>query len=135
MANASDYLEQQIFNHIFRDDTFSKPSTIAIGLTLDIPSDDGSYTEIPDANGYARYPNASGDAVWGAHNNTSSNSIDFEFDTATGDWGTASGVIITDNAGWGAGNVLFHGALTTPRNIQNGDTFKFSTGNLDITIA
>lgn len=134
MANASDYLEQQIFNHIFRDDTFSKPANIYIGLTSDVPSDDGSYTELPDANGYARYPNASGDATWATHSNTSSNQVEFAFPTATGDWGTASGVIITDSATHSGGNVLMHGELTTPKNIENGDTFRFSAGDLDITI-
>lgn len=137
MANASDYLEQQIYNHIFRDDTFSKPTTIAIGLTLDIPTDDGSYTEVADSNGYARYPNASGDSVWDAMTapGSGANTVEFAFDAATGDWGTVSGVIITDDATHEGGNVLMHGALTSPRNVQNGDTFKFSASNLEISIS
>lgn len=135
MANASNYLEQQIFNHIFRDDTFTKPSNIYIGLTTDVPSDDGSYTEMPDANGYARYANASGDATWSAHSDTASNLVEFSFPQATGDWGVASGVIITDSATHSAGNVLLHGELTTPKTIQNGDTFKFGIGDLDVVIS
>ena len=135
MANASDYLEQQIFNHIFRDDTFTKPSNIYIGLTQDVPLDDGTYTEMPDANGYARYANASGDATWAAHSDTSSNLVEFAFPQAAGDWGTASGVIITDSATHSAGNVLMQGALTTPKLIENGDTFRFSIGDLDISVS
>ena len=34
-----------------------------------------------------------------------------------------------------AGNVLFHGALTTPRIVLDGDTFKFNAGDIDITLA
>ena len=137
MANASDYLEQQIYNHIFRDDTFSKPSNIFIGLTSDVPLDDGSYTEIADANGYARYTLVSGDARWTAHgtDGPGSNAVDFEFDVATGDWGVVSGVIITDSQTHSAGNVLLHGELTSSKTVENGDTFKFSAGNLDISIA
>jgi hypothetical protein len=136
MANASDYLEQQIYNHIFRDDTFSKPSTIAIGLTLDIPTDDGSYTEVPNANGYARYPNASGDSVWSimAAPGSGTNDIEFAFPAATADWGTVSGVIITDDETYNGGNVLMHGTLGSPRNVQTGDTFKFAISSIDVSV-
>lgn len=137
MANASNYLEQQVYNHIFRDDTFSKPSNIFIGLTTDIPKDDGTYTEVADANGYARYAQVSGDSRWAAHGTTGpgSNDVEFSFNQATGDWGTVSGVIITDSETHSAGNVLLHGALTTPKIVENGDTFKFAVGALDVTIA
>ena len=138
MANASDYLEQQIYNHIFRGDTFTKPTSVFIGLTLDVPLDDGTYTEVPDAYGYARYANASGDAVWDAMaaDGIGENLTAFAFASAVGgDWGLASGVIITDSASWGAGNVLLHGELTSPKTIENGDTFQFSAGSLVVTIA
>ena len=136
MANASDYLEQAIYNHLFRDDTFAKPTSIYIGLTLDVPLDDGTYTEVANANNYARYVNASGDSVWDAMSapGSGANTVEFAFGQATGDWGTVSGVVITDSATHSAGNVLLHGALTSPRNVQNGDTFKFSVGSLGISI-
>ena len=53
--------------------------------------------------------------------------------TATGDWGMVSGVIVSDHAS--AGNILLHGSLTTPRDVKNGDVFKFNAGDLDITFA
>ena len=136
MASASDYLEQQIYNHIFRDDTFAKPSTIAIALTLDVPTDDGSYTEVANVGGYARYANASGDAVWSAMTapGSGTNDIEFAFPVATADWGMVSGVVITDNATYNGGNVLMHGTLASPRNVQTGDTFKFRAGNIDVSI-
>lgn len=134
MANASDYLEQQIFNHIFREDTFTKPASVFIGLTKDVPLDDGTYDEI-DGVGYTRYANASGDAVWSVHTDTASNDIEFEFPQAGGDWGEVSGVIITDSATPGGGNVFLHGELTVTKNVQSGDTFKFAAGDLDVTIA
>lgn len=136
MTSTSDYLEQQIFNHIFRSDTFSKPTTIAIGLCPSPPSDAG-YTELTNSgNSYARIPNASGNGVWGTHGTggPGSNSVELSFPTATADWGWISGVIITDSNTYNAGNLLLHGALTTPKFVQNGDTFKFAIGDLDITI-
>jgi hypothetical protein len=137
MANASDYLEQQIYNHIFRGDTFAKPTNIFIGLTLDVPQDDGTYTEVADANGYARYVSVSGDNRWTVHgvDGPGSNSAEFVFDTATGDWGLVSGVIITDSQTHSGGNVLIHGELTTAKLVENGDAFRFSIGDLDVTVS
>jgi hypothetical protein len=134
MANASDYLEQQIFNHIFRNDTFSKPGNVFIGLTKDVPLDDGTYTEI-DGTAYARYAGASGDAIWGVHSDTASNSVEFSFPTAGSNWGVVSGVVITDAQAPSGGNVLLHGELTSPKTVETGDVFRFGVGDLDITIA
>jgi hypothetical protein len=33
------------------------------------------------------------------------------------------------------GNMLWHGALTTSRTVNDGDTLTFSTGNIDLTLA
>lgn len=137
MANASDYLEQAIYNHIFRNATFAKPNP-AIGLTLNVPVDSGAYVEVTGA-GYARYATVSGDAFWSAMTAPGSgqNAVDFAFAIATGDWGTVSGVIICDGAtvGQGNSNVLLHGQLTTAKNVQSGDTFKFSSSDLKISVS
>ena len=138
MANASDYLEQAIYNHIFRDDTFAKPTTIAIGLTTDVPVDSGNYMEINVvSSAYARITNASGDSYWDAHGvaGPGDNTNDITFPTATANWGIVSGVIICDAATPSGGNLLMWGELTTSKTVDSGDTFKFNAGDLDITIA
>ena len=60
--------------------------------------------------------------------------IELAFPVATADWGTVSGVIITDDATYNGGNVLMHGTLSSPRNVQTGDTFKFSAGNIQVSL-
>ena len=137
MANASDYLESKIYNHIFRQIPFALPTTVAIGLTTDTPKDDGSYTEVV-GGGYARCPHASGTLKWSAMSNPGSgeNIVEFAFPVATADWGTISGIVICDSAtpGFGLSNVLMHGILTPPRNILSGDIFCFSSGSISISI-
>jgi hypothetical protein len=130
MANASDYLEQAIYNHLFRETTFAKPIP-KIALSLNVPTDAGAFTEVTGA-GYARYPNASGNNVWDAMTAPGSgqNTIEFSFGPASADWGTVSGVVILDQSD----NVLMHGTLASPRNVQSGDTFKFSAAALKISI-
>lgn len=46
MAALSDYLESGILNHIFRNTTFAKPTTIAIALTSGVPKDNDTGSTI-----------------------------------------------------------------------------------------
>lgn len=48
MAALSDYLESGLLNHIFRNTTFDRPSTIAIALTSGVPLDSNSGSTIPE---------------------------------------------------------------------------------------
>ena len=137
MANATNFLETSVMDHILRFPTFSKPTNIAIGLTQNNPtSGQGvTYNEIGNGNGYARVPGASGNAFWSQHvvDGPMGNLSVISFDQATGDWGYASGVIIADSPTYSGGNILFAGPLTTPRVVQNGDTFQFAISGLQIT--
>jgi hypothetical protein len=138
MANASDYLEGKIFDHLFRGTTFDRP-TPSIGLTLNIPSDSGAYVEVSAAGtGYARIPNASGTNYWDALTTAGSgaNTNPIQFPQATLDWGTVSGVIICDAAtvGQGNSNMLMWGQLASARNVQANDTFSFAAQALKISI-
>lgn len=55
MAALSDYLESGLLNHIFRNSTFSKPTSIAIALTSGVPIDSHNGTTIPELpSGVAR---------------------------------------------------------------------------------
>lgn len=76
MAALSDYLESGVLNHIFRDSTFSKPSTISIALTSGVATDSQDGSSIPElsqthdlgSTGYARIPlGAPANGTW---NNT-----------------------------------------------------------------
>lgn len=142
MAAMSDYLDNILVEYIFRTEaTFTKPSTLAIALCTAATADDdtgATITEVADAYDYARFTLNPADANWDAitgANGTTSNTDDIEFPAANGgDWGTVTHIAICDSATWGAGNVLFHGALVASKTINDGDTFRFSAGDLSIQI-
>jgi hypothetical protein len=48
MAALSDYLESQLLNHLFRDESFPKPTTIALALTSKVPLDSDDGTTLPE---------------------------------------------------------------------------------------
>ena len=139
----SDYLEAALINHLFRADTFSKPSAIYVGLiryyeaskvealtgTTIGPKELGAAGDT--ALSYSRVGVTQNNSNWDAPSTAGAtqNAGAISFNTATGDWGMVSGVFVVDASG--GGNLLLHGALTTPRDVKSGDLFKFNVGDLD----
>lgn len=131
----SDYLEGQIIAHIFRTASFTKPTVLAVGLFTAAPSDSGGGTEVTGGN-YSRATLNPLDANWAAPstgNGVTSNSSTITFATPSANWGNVTHFAIFDAAS--AGNLMFHGALTIAKTINNGDTVTFPAGSLTITFA
>lgn len=141
MSNMSDYLEGQIRAHIFRDASFTKPSTLAICLCTSAPSDSSTgstITEVSNSNGYSRQTLDPDDANWSAgtsSNGLTSNLSAITFTASGGGWGTITHVAICDNATYGSGNMLFYGTLTASKTIADGDSLTFAISALSVTFA
>jgi len=124
----SDYLENEILDHILGTGAYTMPATVYVGLSTGSFGDDNSGTELT-GNNYSRVSATFSAAASG----TTSNSAAIEFAAATGSWGTVSHFGIFDAAS--AGNLLIHGAFTASKAIESGDILKISAGDLDITAA
>jgi hypothetical protein len=135
MGSFSNYLEEDLLDHVVGKTAYTMPTAYATLATAD-PTDAGtgaSHSEVPDSNAYARKSTAGAD--WNAASaGAIDNANDITFVQATGSWGTVSHFTLCDNGTHGAGNMLLHGALTTSKAIGNGDTAKFAAGDLDITL-
>lgn len=133
---ASNYLEQQILDHLLRTGTFGKPAGAYVALFTSDPGDDASGTEVTGGS-YARVAVTQLDANWNAPvagNGQSDNVNIITFPAPTANWGIATHWALFDAAS--AGNLLIHGALTTPKTINNGDPApKFPAGTLVVTVA
>jgi len=128
MSAMSDYLENEILDHILGTGAYTMPTTVYVGLSTGSFGDDNSGTELT-GNNYARVSATFSAAASG----TTSNSAAIEFAAATGSWGSVSHFGIFDASS--SGNLLIHGAFTTAKTIASGDILKISTGDLDITAA
>jgi len=131
MANASDYLEAALLNHVFRNTAYSSPAAVYVGLFDGDPTDDGSggaeVTTDIDATGRkaATFGAPSGGVI--------TNSADVDFGDADGD-ADVSHFGIFDAAS--AGNLLAHGSITGgSQSISTGNAVKFAAGDLTITLA
>lgn len=128
MSAMSDYLENEILDHILGTGSYTMPSAVYVGLSTGSFNDDNSGTELT-GNNYSRKAITFGAASSG----TASNNAAVEFDAATGSWGTVSHFGIFDAAS--AGNLLIHGSLTASKVIETGDILKIAIGDMDITAA
>jgi hypothetical protein len=128
MAAASDYLENKLLDHALATASFTTPTNVYVGLHTGSPLDDNSGANEISGNGYTRKVAAFAAAASGS----SSTNATITFDAATGNWGTITHISVYDALN--AGNLLFHGAVTTSKTIETGDSFQISSGNLTISL-
>ena len=130
MSAASDYLENKVLDHFLGTASTTAPTNVYIALFTAEPTDANSGTEVSTSGtAYARQTATFSAASSGS----TSNSANIEFSQATANYGTVTHFGIYDAST--AGNLLFHGALTSSKTIETGDVFKIATGNLTITVA
>lgn len=125
MSFISDFLENKLIDHVFRNTPYSAPGTIYLALYSSDPGEDNSGTEL-SGSGYDRQPFT----VDAPANGISYNGSDIIYPTATADWATATHVGIFDTAL--GGNLLFYGPLSSSVAITNGNNFRIPAGNLGI---
>ena len=139
MSAMSTYLENKLVNHVLRNTAYTTPgTTVYVGLIKYYDAavvEAGTLTQEISTSGSTAYNRIQVTGWDAASDGATQNTGAITFPTATADWGGVSGVIITDNATPGAGNVLLHGSLTTAREVKDGDVFKFNAGDLDVTFA
>lgn len=146
MSAMSDYLENKLVDHILRGQTFTSPTNVYVALFTGAPSDSGGGTEVSGGS-YARVAVSGALTSWagtqsagsttassGTGGQTSNNSAITWGAAPTANWGTVTNFGIFDASS--GGNLLFHGALTASKTINNGDPApSFPTGSLVITFA
>ena len=130
----TDFLENELLDHVFAAAAFVAPVTTFIGLSTTTPADDGTnITEPPGGAAYARVSKTNNLTNWpAAVGGLKENGTTVDFATATGAWGTVTHFFIADALV--GGNILASGVLTTPKTIDNGDTASFAVGDIDITL-
>jgi hypothetical protein len=144
MSAMSDYLENKLIDQLFRGQTAPTTTTLYVGLLTAAPSDSGGGTEVSGGS-YARVAVASSLANWagtqsagstvassGTGGQTSNNAA-ITFPTPAATWGTVTHFGIYDASS--GGNLLFWGALTISKTINQADTVTFPAASLSITFA
>ena len=135
MSAASNFLENAVLNHVLTASSYTAPTTRYLALFKNTSGnaatnlEAGTLTDEISGGTYARKAVTFAAASGG----TSASNATVTFDTATANWGTITHIAVMDALT--SGNVLFWGAVTTPKTIETGDTFQVSSGNLTISLA
>lgn len=126
MASFSDYLENAVLNHVFRNTALTSPTTVFLALYTAAPTDAGGGTQV-SGGGYARQSITFGAPSGGVITNT--NTVSF---TATGAaFGTVLAAAVFDAST--AGNMLAWNTITSAV-VNDGDTISFAPGSISITV-
>jgi len=131
MAALSDVAEKLLLDWLMTTGSATRPTAWYVALYTAAPSDSGGGTEV-STGGYARQ-SVTFDAAATPGGTTSNNNV-VQFTASGADFGIITHIGI-HSAVSGAGNLLWHGAMTTSRTVSDGDTLEFSVGNIDLTIA
>lgn len=147
MASMSNYLENKIVDWLFRAQTYTPPAGLYFALFTANPTAAGGGTEVSTSStGYARVNLAPSLTNWagtqaaasttastGTSGQTSNNSV-ITFGTPTAAWGAITGIGVFDAAT--GGNLLFFGALSANKTVNNGDPApSFAASQLSVTLS
>jgi hypothetical protein len=137
MTAFSDYAENKILDHILRGATAPWDTSSLTPYVALFTADDGLETgivtgEVANLYAYARTAVTFGSAAAGG---AISNTIAVVFPAASGgNWGDITHCAIVDSGTFGAGNVLFHGALSATRTINDTNQFSFAIGDMTVQL-
>jgi hypothetical protein len=127
MAQMSDYLEEKLYNHVFRGAAYTAPSAIYMGLFLSDPKEDASGAEV-SGGGYARQQITMTAPVDGEGKNQN----DIIFPIALTDWGTITHVAIFDALT--GGNMLVYMPISNPKTIEAQMQFRVPPNYLSLAM-
>jgi hypothetical protein len=130
MAALSNYAEKLLLDWAMTTGSATRPTAWYVALYTAAPSDSGGGTEV-STGGYTRKSVAFDPAS--SPGGTTSNTGAVSFTASGANYGTVTHIGIFDNST--GGNLLWHGALTASKTVNDGDTLEFSIGNIDLTIA
>jgi hypothetical protein len=135
-SEISNAIADELYDHVLRNAAYSSPANVYLALftSTAVASELDANTqtnEVANAFAYARLALT----VTAPTDGAGSNSGDHTFAAASGgSWGTARWVAIVDNITHGAGNVLAYSQLDADVVINDGNTFQFNSGDLDIQL-
>jgi len=132
MTAMADVLENAVLDLVLNNVPLStagiSTGTIFAALFVTPTDDTGGGVEVMGGS-YSRSTVSSFSVPVGG---TTSNSVNVTFPNASANWGIVTHFALYDAST--GGNMLFHGALTSPKIINAGDSFVLPVGNITISM-
>ena len=126
MSDFTDFLENELLDHAFRNSAYTPPAAVYLGLFTAAPSDAGGGTEV-STGGYARQAITFGAASGGVIANTSA----VAFTASGANYGTVGWVGVFSAST--SGNLMAWKAISAVA-VSDGETQTFPIGDLTIAL-
>jgi hypothetical protein len=146
MSALTDFAENKIIDALLRGQALGAPATWYVALFTSDPTDTGaagtevsggSYARVTVAAALANFAGTQSAGSTTASSGTggaTSNNAAITFPAPTANWGSITHFTLMDAAS--GGNAWVHGALTTPKTVNNGDPApSFPAAALALTLA
>lgn len=133
MSAASNFLENKIFDHVFRNTAYTPAATLYLalftstGTTAELEA--GTLTNEVTGGSYARQTVS----FAAPSNGAGSNSGSITFPAASAGWGVIRYVAVMDAST--SGNVLWYAQLSSDVTINSGNTFQFNASSVTPSVA
>jgi hypothetical protein len=134
-TNVSYFLANEMLDHILNGASFTQPTNAYLALYTTMPDAGDSGGVEVSGGSYARQQ-CFGSAEWAAPGATDGHTQNVNtetYPTATADWGTVIGMAIRSAVT--AGSLYFFKTLTINRTVYTNDIFRFSAGEVDLTLS
>lgn len=130
------YLESGLLG-VFRGTDLPFLGSGSAWVALFVGDPEGAGVEVSTSGtGYSRFQIANGTGEWSAPSGTPTaidNTNAVTFGPALSLWGTVTHVALIDSDTGGSDNMLYSGALTTPKTIDVDDSARFAVAALQIS--
>ena len=127
MAEFSDFLEDELLDHVFGGSAYTAPADIYLSLSTAVSSDSARGTEAT-GSGYARQAVAFGTASGGTISNTDVE----QFTASGGNFGTVTTTNLEDAST--DGNMLCYDNDFADTAVNDGQTLEFAIGDIDVSL-
>lgn len=127
----SNFLADALLNQVFRNTTYTRPTTVYVALYTSNPTAADTGTEVT-GGAYARQTVTFAAPATDTGKRTIKNSVEVAFPVATADWGTVTHIGIRDAAT--GGNLLYYGAVGNPRTILTSDVLKLPANSTALSL-
>jgi hypothetical protein len=129
----TDYLENEVLDHILGGADYARPATVYIALSTTQPSDNGSGFTEPGVGAYARVAVTNDATEWpAASSGSKANANAVQFPTATADWGLITHYGLFDVAS--GGNLLMWGDLSPSQTVYSSDIPIIGAGDIVVNL-
>ncbi|MEE4578827.1 hypothetical protein [Paenibacillus polymyxa] len=129
LLSKSNWWKTACINAALRGTNFTAPQIVYIALYTSNPTDADTGQEV-NGSGYVRQAVTFGAPIITDRRAVASSTADVSFPIATSEWGLVTHIGIRTAAT--GGNLIYHGAVKTPRTVQTNDTLRFMAGQISI---